>query len=186
MKLGLVRHFKVITEENMLLSPNEFRQAMEKYDRAPVRGNGLEIDSSAWDICYSSTLPRAVTTAESIFSGKIITTDLLIEVPIAPFTRTNIKLPSFIWHIGSRLAWYKSHKSQRENIHGTKDRIKKFYEKIQSSGYRKILIVSHGYFLRMFYDEMKKLGFEGEVDLNIQNGKLYIIEKKEGMSSIVF
>ena len=178
MKLGLVRHFKVITDEKALLSSSEFAKAMEKYDRAPIRGNGLKIDSSDWDVCYSSTLPRAITTAESIFSGKIIKTDLLIEVPISPFTRKNIKLPSFIWHIGSRLAWYKSHNSQRENIHGTKKRIKMFYDTIKNSGNNRILVVSHGYFLRMFYDEMKRIGFDGDVDVNIQNGKLYIIEKK--------
>ena len=183
MKLGLVRHFKVITKENTLLSSDEFAKAMDYYDRAPVRGNGLKINSSDWDICYSSTLPRAVTTAESVFSGKIIKSELLIEVPIAPFTKRNIKLPSFIWHIASRIAWFKSHKSQRENIHGTKDRIKKFYEIIQNSGFNNILIVSHGYFLRMFYDEMKKNGFQGDVDVNIQNGKLYIIEKERNSLS---
>lgn len=179
MKIGLIRHFKVVADESTFLYPNEFAQAMEKYDIAPVQRNGLEIDSSDWDICYSSTLPRAVTTAESIFRGKIIKTDLLIEVPISPFTKKNIKLPSFLWHIGSRLAWYKSHKSQQENIRGTKARIRKFYEMIRNSEQDRILIVSHGYFLRMFYDEMKKIGFEGKVDLNVQNGKLYIIQKNQ-------
>ena len=63
MKLGLIRHFKVITDENSFLSSYEFEKAMENYDRAPVQGNGLKIDSSDWDVCYSSTLPRAITTA---------------------------------------------------------------------------------------------------------------------------
>lgn len=175
MKLGLVRHFKVITNEKTLLSSAEFASAMEKYDTAPLLKNGLKINSSDWDICYCSTLPRAITTAETIYKGEIIKTDLLIEVPISPFTRRNIKLPSFIWHIGARIAWYKSNKSQKEDIHKTRDRINNFYRIIQDSGNSNILIVSHGYFIRMFYEEMKKNGFTGEVDVNIQNGKLYKI-----------
>ncbi|MCB0732377.1 MAG: hypothetical protein KDC88_15235, partial [Ignavibacteriae bacterium] len=88
-----------------------------------------------------------------------------------------IKLPSMIWHIAARIAWYKSHKSQTEDIFGTKKRINEFYEMFKNSGYEKILIVSHGYFLRMFYEEMKKKGFDGDVEVNIRNGKLYTIAK---------
>ncbi|MCB9248801.1 MAG: histidine phosphatase family protein [Ignavibacteriales bacterium] len=176
MKLGLVRHFKVITNEKPFLSSKEFTQAMANYDVAKVRANGLKINAADWEICYCSTLPRAITTAETIYNKEIIKTELLVEVPISPFTNWNIKLPLSLWHIGARIAWYKSHKSQLENIHQTKHRINEFYKLIKNFGYENILIVSHGYFLRMFYEEMKKKGFTGEVDLNIQNGRLYLIE----------
>ncbi|MBK7104642.1 MAG: histidine phosphatase family protein [Ignavibacteriae bacterium] len=176
MKLGLVRHFKVITNEKTFLSSQEFAEAMRKYDLAPVHKNGLRINSNDWQICYCSTLPRAITTAEEIFSGKIVKTDLIKEVPISPFTKMNIKLPSFIWHIGARIAWYKSHKSQIEDINQTKKRINEFYNLIKSSGYENIQIVSHGYFLKMFSDEMMKNGFKGNVKLNIKNAQLYLLE----------
>jgi broad specificity phosphatase PhoE len=176
MKLGLVRHFKVITNVNTLLSSVEFAEAMSIYDVAPVMENDLKINSDDWEICYCSTLPRAITTAEKIYDKKIIKTDLLVEVPISPFTKKNIKLPITFWHIGARIAWYKKYKSQIENKDDTKERINKFYNLIKDSGYKNILIVSHGYFLRMFYEEIKKKGFRGEIDLNIQNGKLYVIE----------
>lgn len=177
MKLGLVRHFKVISEKKSFLSPNEFSEAMKNYDIAPVKKNGLVINSVDWDICYCSTLPRAVTTAETIYDKEIIKSDLLVEVPISPFTKRNIKLPLNIWHIGARIAWYRSYKSQIENIHGTRERIHKFYDILLSSGHERILIVAHGYFLRMFYEEMKKKGFVGEIDLNIKNAQLYVMEK---------
>ena len=176
MKLGLVRHFKVVTNEKYFLSTKEFEKAMSNYDVAPVSENVLKINLDDWDVCYCSTLPRAIATAETIYDKEIIKTDLLIEVPIAPFTKRNIKLPLTLWHVGARIAWYKKYKSQIENKDGTKIRINKFYQLIKDSGYEKILIVSHGYFLRMFYEEMKKKGFKGEIDLNIQNGKLYILE----------
>jgi broad specificity phosphatase PhoE len=74
------------------------------------------------------------------------------------------------------MAWYRSYKSQSEDINGTKKRIEKFYDILMRSGYKRILIVSHGYFLRMFYEEMKKRGFKGEIEINIQNAKLYTME----------
>ena len=177
MKLGLVRHFKVKQEKKKYLTPSEFNQAMKEYDYCPVIPNELRINQNEWDICYCSTLPRAVKTAEAIYSKDIIKTDLLKEVPIAAFTKRKIILPLFFWHLGARIAWYKSHKSQKENITQTKERIEKFCNIISSSGYENILIVAHGYFLRMFYEQMKKKGFTGNVDFNMQNGKLYVIEK---------
>ncbi len=176
MQLGLVRHFKVITNEKTFLNSNGFVEAMRKYDLASVHKNGPKINYDDWQICYCSTLSRAVTTAEEIYLGKIIKTDLLKEVPISPFTKMNIKLPSFIWHIGARIAWYKSHKSQIEDINQTKKRISEFYNLIKKSGYENILIVSHGYFLHMFAQEMMKNGFKGNVDLNIKNAQLYLLE----------
>ena len=72
MKLGLIRHYKVITNEKKFLSTQEFVEAMKRYDVAPVSENGLILNSTDWDICYCSTLPRAVSIAEKIFDGKII------------------------------------------------------------------------------------------------------------------
>lgn len=176
MRLGLVRHFKVVINKKFLLSSEEFFNAMTNYDIAKVEINTLEIDSSYWDVCYCSTLPRAVKTAETIYNRKIIKTNLLVEVPIYPFIKTRFKMPALVWHIGARIAWYKSHKSQLETIEKTRRRVYEFYEMIKNSGYKKILIVSHGYFLRMFYDEVVTQGFKGKIDLNIKNGKLYTIE----------
>jgi broad specificity phosphatase PhoE len=178
MKLGLVRHFKVITDYKTFLTSQEFAQAMKIYDVSPVKKNGLIIDTSEWDICYSSSLSRAVTTAETIYDKEIIKTDLIVEVPISPFTKMNIKLPISIWHIAARIAWSKSHKSQPENINGTKERINKFYEILKKSGYENILIVAHGYFLHLFYQEMKKKGFIGDLDFSIKNGTLYELRKQ--------
>ena len=178
MKLGLIRHFKVVTDEKTLLSSEEFAEAMKNYDVAPVKPNELKINSDDWDICYCSTLPRAIKTAENIYNKEIIKSDLLVEVPIAPFTKMNIKLPISMWHIVARIAWYRSHKSQSEGINETRKRIMKFYEMLNKSGYEQILIVAHGYLLHMFIKEMQKLGFDGNVEMNIQNGKLYQIEKK--------
>ncbi len=176
MKLGLVRHFKVIVNEKAFLNSDEFADAMKRYDIANVQNNGLQINSDDWDICYCSSLPRALTTAETIYNKKIVKTDLAVEVPISPVFKTKLKFPILFWHIIARIAWFFNHKSQREGINETRKRVAKFYNLIKNSGYKRILIVAHGYFLHNFIQEMKKKGFAGEVEVNVKNAKLYTLE----------
>lgn len=114
MKLGLVRHYKVITNGKYILTSKEFEQVMFNYDVAPVRKNGLKINSDDWDICYCSTLPRAITTAESIYDKEIIKTDLLVEVPIR----------SFAWFF-TRGSYIHLYKQKKYSLHLVQ---KKFYK----------------------------------------------------------
>ncbi|KAB2846515.1 MAG: histidine phosphatase family protein [Melioribacteraceae bacterium] len=178
MKLGLVRHFKVnIKPGEGKLSSSQFEEAMKNYDYADVTSNGLIINKNEWDICYSSSLPRAVKTAQTIYNGEIITTDLLCEVPILPFTKRNIILPSFIWHTAARIAWFKNKPSQPEGKIQTQKRVEEFLNLINSSGKENILIVSHGFFLGSLVRELLKRGFKGEMDMRPRNGKLYTFIK---------
>lgn len=178
MKLGLVRHFKVnIKPGEGKLSPSQFEEAMKNYDYADVTSNGLIINKKEWDICYSSSLPRAVKTVQTIYGGEIITTDLLCEVPILPFTKRNIILPSFVWHAAARFAWFKNKPSQPEGKNQTRKRVEEFLNLINSSGKENILIVSHGFFLSSLVRELSKRGFKGEMDMRPRNGKLYTFIK---------
>ena len=178
MKIGLVRHFKVITSKTLKkLNSAEFNERMENYDNSPVRANEANISSNDWDICYSSTLSRASETAKSIYQGEIISTNLIIEVPLSAFMKTNSHFPSMVWHIGGRIAWLFSSKSQAESISGTKQRIDYFMKIIEESGHKNILVVSHGFFMKVFVRQLKKRGFIGGIDFAPKNGKLYLFEK---------
>lgn len=178
MKIGLVRHFKVITPKiNKKLNSSEFNNVMKTYDHSPVRANNTKINSREWDICYASSLMRAAETAKSIYDGEIILTDLIIEVPLTAFLKTNIPLPNIVWHVGGRIAWFFSCRSQIENISSTKQRINDFVKMIEESGYENISIVSHGFFMKVFIRQLKKRGFVGAIDFAPKNGKLYLFEK---------
>lgn len=131
-----------------------------------------------WDICYCSTIKRAIVTANHIYNGEIKYSDLIIEVPVAPFTNKNIKLPSFIWHLGGRIAWHKNHPSQPEGRRDTIKRIKLFMNAIEENQHKKILVVTHGFFMRIFSDYLLKNGFKGKIDFRPENGKLYLFNKK--------
>lgn len=179
MKIGLVRHFKVITPKiNKRLNSSEFNSVMNNYDSSPIKPNDIQINQSDWDVCYASTLLRADETAKSIFGGEIISTDMLIEVPLTSFMRTNLFLPNILWHVGGRIAWFFSSATQRENISETKMRIHDFMQLLENSGKKNILIVSHGFFMKVFAHQLKKKGFIGTIDFTPKNGKLYLFEKQ--------
>lgn len=178
MIIGLIRHFKVDSPKTKsYLTAKDFAEAMEYYEIAPIIYNSTNIDLHKWEICYCSTIKRAVDTARFIYNGKIIYSDLITEVPIAPVTYRKIKLPTFIWHIMGRIAWYKNHYSQPESRNQTLERINVFMNEIEQSNHEKILIVTHGFFMKVFVEFLFKNGFKGRINLRPENGKLYLFEK---------
>ncbi len=180
MIIGLVRHFKVnIRSTKFWLSPQEFEKKLDDYDVAPIYDQAVNIDHIDWEVCYCSSLPRAVITAQKIFGREIIQTDLLKEIPIKAFTKRRIRLPAFIWYLIANIHWVKNKSSQPEGIVNSHQRANDILNKIMKNGHQKILIVSHGFFMRSLYHELLKMGFKGEVELNPKNGKLYLLRKEE-------
>lgn len=181
MILGLVRHFKVdFYPIKKIYSAGEFSAAMARYETSPILKNGLKFSTDDWDKCYCSTIPRAIETAEEIYDGEKIFTDLIVEVPVTPFTNRKIKLPSFIWHLGGRIAWYKNHPSQPESRIETLQRISQFIREVESCRNSRILVVTHGFFMRVFAEQLIKNGFKGNIDARPENGKLYLFNKSTG------
>ncbi len=176
--LGITRHFKVpFNPKRSSYSGKEFELLMAEYDISSVIENNVDLYNIKWDVCYCSSLKRAVTTAKAIYSGTILVTELLVEVPLSSFTKFNLKLPLSIWHIGARIAWFFSLKSQKESIGATNKRINKILQIILESGHQKILIVSHGFFMKVLERRLRKLKFKGKISSFPLNGKLYLFNK---------
>ncbi|MGG7179392.1 histidine phosphatase family protein [Clostridium paraputrificum] len=176
MKIGMVRHFKIDYTHKRLMDSNEFQEYITNYDKAGVIENKIDISYDKWDRCYCSDLSRTIKTAESIYSEEIETTKLLREVTMYPVVKSKFRIPSFIWSITSRIGWKINHKSQLEGINDTRKRAEEFINKLDINKSENILIVSHGFFMITLVKELKKLGFNGDVPMNIKNGYLYILE----------
>lgn len=173
MRIGLLRHFKVICPHKKMMTSKEFREWSEKYEVSKVIMKKVDMYGIEWDICYASDLPRAVTTAKEVYSGNVLLDKLLREVDTAPFIHTDrLKLPFEIWHICGRLAWYFKSKSQPENRTDTIRRINSFLDRIDWSK-ENILIVFHGFMLYNFQKELRRRGFKGEKLKLVKNGVLY-------------
>lgn len=177
MKIGIVRHFKVDYHPKKMMNSKEFQQYVIDYDNAEIIKNEIDLSSSKWDKCYCSDLKRAIITAKSVYSEELEVTDLLREVQMYPIIDLNIKIPSFLWSIASRIAWKLDHHSQMETKSNTIMRAKNFISKIDINKDRDILIVSHGFFLLTLVEELKSLGFRGDIPTRMGNGCLYILEK---------
>lgn len=177
MNIGLVRHFKVNCDVSFLMTANEFIEWVKKYDNSNVVENEFTSENIKWDKCFSSDLRRATRTSERIFSGDIIKTQLLREVPIAPICKTNLKLPYIFWCISGRVAWFLQHKSQVEKKRDTLKRVNKFLDVIQEESNINILVVCHGFLISILQKEIKKRGFEGQKVRRPKNGRLYLFAK---------
>ena len=173
MRIGLLRHFKVNCPHRKMMTSSEFREWSEKYEVSKVVKKKVDMYGNKWDVCYVSDLPRAIATAQEVYSGNLKIDKLLREVDNAPFIHTDrFKLPFEFWHICGRLAWYFKSRSQPETIIGTRRRINKFLDRIDWSK-DNVLIVFHGFMLYNFQKELRKRGFEGEKLKLVKNGVLY-------------
>lgn len=104
MNIGLVRHFKVNCATKMFMTSYDFEEWVRQYDNSDIIENEIDSGNIKWQKCFSSDLYRAVRTAETIFEGEILKTNLLREVCISPIFKSNIKLPYIFWCISGRVS----------------------------------------------------------------------------------
>lgn len=176
MKIGLVRHFQVDITTKSVMTTDEFSDWNIEYDVAQIKNHYKESHHLDWERCYCSDLPRARETAEFIYDGEIVESELLREVPMSPFSKIRMRIPSLIWFILSRVAWRLNHKSQVEGYSRTMQRMHEFFDNELKDETEDILIVSHGFYLRFFMQMLKDKGFIGMTVNRFENGKLYIYE----------
>ncbi|MFP4662722.1 MAG: histidine phosphatase family protein [Halanaerobiales bacterium] len=176
MKIGLMRHFKVLHSSKTFMNSAEFEEWIKHYDKADIKTADIPESQVEWEICYSSNLPRAVRTAEAVYKDNIIQREILREVPIAPVVSKSIVLPNKLWLTLGRLAYLFSHKSQPESIDETRERAKRIISEISSLGESNVLVVSHGFLMRFLQKELVKNGFKGEKFTRAENGQLYLFE----------
>ena len=182
MRIGIIRHFKVNCHKSLFMTSKEFKEWEENYNKSDVIRNNVELRGIKWDKCYSSTLIRAIVTAQHVYKGNIVKNDLIRETIIDPIFKSNFKLPYWFWAVSGRLAWYFNHKSQEENKILTKDKARKFVETLldeaKIEGTENILIVTHGFFMYSLQKELKKRGFIGKLITSPKNGALYLYKKE--------
>jgi broad specificity phosphatase PhoE len=178
MKIGLVRHFKVLQKfpEKAFISTEELNQWLTEYDKADVEIASVDLFGIDWQKCYSSDLPRAVKTAESIYFGNIIKAKELREVRIGAFFERNVKLPPILWMLLGKLAIRTSHKSILETPTEINNRVNRILDQIINENIENVLIVCHGLIMMFIRKELIKRGFTGPKFGTADNGKLYIFE----------
>ncbi|WP_426353538.1 histidine phosphatase family protein [Exiguobacterium sp. R-39] len=181
-QIGLVRHHRV-TEgypTKGWISAADIEAWIERYDVSTIDVQPVELGNIDWTICYASSMPRAVQTAESVYEDDIIVTDLLREVPF-PTIRSRIRLPFLAWALIGRLVAPFSKRIQAE-IKDANERITVLLNQLtfEQQEHDRVLLVGHGGMMILMRSALKKRGYVGPRFGHPRNGMLYLFEKREG------
>ncbi|CAH0121093.1 hypothetical protein PAE9249_03619 [Paenibacillus sp. CECT 9249] len=179
MRIGIMRHYKVnINTKKYWMTSNDFSEWVKQYDESDIDLTNITTTKIHWDVCYSSDMKRAVKTAETMYKGELITTDLLREITIRSMFRSNVKLHLNVWLILGRFAWLINHPSQEEK-YSTMERAQIFLNTVEESGKNdeNVLIVTHGAFMTVLRQELLHRGYIGDKFTKPSNGRIYTFEK---------
>lgn len=175
MKIGLVRHFKVNHPfpDKIFLSKLEVIKWFEEYDKTEnIQYKLVDLHGIDWKQCYSSTMIRAVNTANHIFGGNILKATELQELDIIHRLSDKIKLPFILWGLIVRI---KSFSTNNDTVN-FKNQIIAFVDQILSNDKSETLIVSHWFVMRVIRQELLKRGFVGDHFKSNEYGTLYVYE----------
>jgi broad specificity phosphatase PhoE len=155
-----------------LMDADDFLAWVDKYDNIELEYCEVALPATI-DKVFVSRQQRAVKSAAYLALESEMS-DLLVEVDAQAFMSGKIKLPKNLWLFIDRLRWYLNFRSVENRSHTIK-RARDFIEKIKDI--EDVLIVSHGLFMHVLIDELKKEGFEGSIDKKIKNATVYTLER---------
>jgi broad specificity phosphatase PhoE len=180
MKIGLVRHFKVNhAYPTKRVERIELQQWLNGYDEADIEEKDIDLLGIDWTCCFVSDLPRALTTAKSIYNDELFVRSELREIPVSPFFKRGIKLSVKSHAVIMRLAWLCNHSSQTEKKAEVKKRVTTVVDEILAEKRENVLVVSHGAVMIYLRKELLKRGFKGEKFTRAHNARVYLYEKEE-------
>ena len=176
MKIVLIRHFKVGFKWKFFYNSSEYEVDCGGYNTSPVVLSNVDIKSD--DRLITSTMSRAMETSRHIFNREPDLSDSnLCEVPIKPFMKTKIPFPKLIWDVIGRLQLRLGIDKQPESYAQSRVRVKKFLEALMDNG-QNVVIVCHGWIIKLIISELKAHGFSGPSPIFIKNGHPYEYKRK--------
>jgi broad specificity phosphatase PhoE len=160
-RIGLIRHFPVKLDfPSGWRTSAELMAWLEEYDRADVNIIKPDLGGIAWQKCISSDLPRAYTTATTIFSGPVERTPLLREIRFARFQTGQLRLPVWLWKRILEIAWLTGHRTQRPNRDELLERVRKVADRLEEAD-TDTLVASHAGIMAYLSAELRRRGLKG-------------------------
>ncbi len=154
------------------MNADEFLAWVEAYDTMELEYIEVALPSKI-DKAFVSRQQRALKSA-AYFDFESEVSDLLIEVKAQTFMSGKIKLPKNIWLFIDRLCWYFNLRKV-ENSSDTIKRARDFMEKVKDI--EDVFVVSHGLFIYVLINELKKVGYTGSAGKKIKNATVYTFKK---------
>lgn len=147
---------------------------MDLYDTYELDYHDVSFASP--DKVYTSALSRAKGTAEHL-GLEYEENALLNEVSAKAFVDTKWRFPKMLWLAVGRIYWSSGKVKKSESKEETFQRARDVVDIMIGSGDASIMIVSHGFFMRVLAMELRERGFEGEMDSHPKNAKPYLFKR---------
>jgi len=155
------------------MNADEFLAWVEAYDTMELKYVEVALPDKI-DKVFVSRQQRALKSA-AYFDFDSEVSDLLVEVKAQTFMSGKIRLPKKLWKVIDRLRWYFDLRKVENRSHTIK-RARDFMEKVKDI--EDVFVVSHGLFIYVLINELKKEGFTGSVGKKIENATIYTFKKE--------
>ena len=148
------------------LNWRQYKDWWTLYEHSPLRDDQFAPDAlkelvKDADIVLSSTLPRAIQTAERAAPGHdIIQHEMFVEANLPPPLIPGVKYLPKTWNVLARAAWMSGHTLDGESQKRARVRAALAAGRLhEESANGKVYLAAHGWFNRMLRPELKKLGW---------------------------
>jgi len=176
-RIGLLRHFPVQQPfPTGWPTAGELETWLDQYDVAAVTIGAADLAGVSWQVCLASDLPRARTTAQTLFPGEREHTPLLREIRFTPFRTGNLRLPMWAWWWLLRFAWMSRHPSQRACRQDIAQRVQNMADRLCAAE-QDTLVVSHAGLMAFLSAELRRRGFTGPKLRLADHARCYVYEK---------
>lgn len=178
MRAIIIRHGRVDFKWKNWSTSEQFDMDCRKYDKASVKPFLVEIPKNTYKRIYISSLSRSRETAIQIFGEQdFIVTKLIDEVLLRSSVVSKVKLPLLFWNISGRLQWlFNNHRQQecrKDTIYRAEQLVKVLLHNEENCA-----IITHGFFMHILIDSLKKNGFcISNVRLQYSNGEYITAER---------
>ena len=165
-----MRHYRVNYAWKKSYTPEEYRKAELEYDNAEIIDQH-EPSTENYKKYFISSLPRTLATLR-ILKGdvKYISSPLLNEVPMEPFSHSLKHYSRHRLNVMARIQWMLNSPKQIETRKETFKRARVFIAKYLTTD-ENCLVIGHRFFLRILSIEMLRHGFVGKLIVRVQNGE---------------
>lgn len=149
------------------LNWRDYKDWWARYGDSPLRDDQfapevLKALVADADVVLSSTLPRAIQTAERAAPGHAITQDaIFVEANLPPPLIPGVKFLPKTWNVLARSAWVFGHTLDGESASQARVRAAGAAGLLhEASEEGKVYLAAHGWFNRMLRGELRKLGWK--------------------------
>ena len=169
--IAIGRHGRPALSREVRLTAAEYRDWWRRYDEGGLAADqspppALRQLAAEADLLLSSTLPRAIETAQAIAEGRSIQHDaIFIEAPLPPPRVPGRRTPGE-WGVWARCAWWLGASDGQETRQEAEARAVEAAHRLIASARagRNVLLCAHGWFNRMMRPVLLQAGWSCAID----------------------